>query len=129
MVPGHCERARSPSHGRPVRTLVRAWVLAGEPEAFFAAGQPFTLWADAIVDDHAVRGEGRLGDGVILGQESLAYRDIRAAPGAYVPPDGSAAAQGCRRPADGAAAVTRRHTPTIRVRIGLPAAASRPPGS
>ena len=51
----------SPSHGRPVRTVVRVRLLAGEPEAFFAAGQPFTLWADAIVDDRAVRGEGRVG--------------------------------------------------------------------
>jgi hypothetical protein len=71
----------SPSHGRPVRTVVRVRLLAGEPEAFFAAGQPFTLWADAIVGDRAVRGEGRLGDGVILGQISGAGETPRTSAG------------------------------------------------
>ncbi len=60
----------APSQGRPVHTVVRVRLLAGEPEAFFATGQPFTLWADAIVDDQTVRGEGRLGDGFILSQGS-----------------------------------------------------------
>ena len=69
----------SPSQGRPVHTVVRVRLLAGEPEAFFATGQPFTLWADAIVDDQTVRGEGRLGDGFILSQESAADEAARAA--------------------------------------------------
>jgi hypothetical protein len=60
----------SPSHGRSVDAVVRVRLLAGEPETFFTAGQPFTVWADAIVDEQTIRGEGRLGDGVILGQES-----------------------------------------------------------
>jgi hypothetical protein len=59
----------SPSHSRPVHTVVRVRLLTGEPEAFFATGQPFTLWADAIVDDVSIRGEGLLGDGVITGDE------------------------------------------------------------
>jgi hypothetical protein len=58
---------------------VRVRLLAGEPEAFFSTGQPFTLWADAIVSDQAVRGAGRLGEGVILGQESAADAAARAA--------------------------------------------------
>jgi hypothetical protein len=62
----------SPSQGRPVHAVVRLRLLPGEPEAFFPTGQPFTLWADAIVDDQTARGEGRLGGGVILGQESAA---------------------------------------------------------
>jgi hypothetical protein len=49
--------------------MVRARPLAREPDAFFADGQTFTLWADAIVDDDAVLGEGLLGDGVTLTQE------------------------------------------------------------
>jgi hypothetical protein len=70
----------SPSHGRSVDIVVRARLLAGEPEAFFfAAGQPFAVWADAIVDDHTVRGEGRLGDGVIMSREFAADEAARTA--------------------------------------------------
>lgn len=39
----------------------------GEAEAFFAAGQCFTIWADGIVD-HTIRAEGLLGYGVICGR-------------------------------------------------------------
>ena len=101
----------SQSQGRPVRAVVRVWLLAGEPEAFLATGQPFAVWADAIVDDHTVRGDGRLGDGVIVSQESAAseappaartalpYRRTvpqpRLAPGASV---------------NGRATMTQRHT-------------------
>jgi hypothetical protein len=59
-------------HGGPVRAALRAHLLAGEPEAFLAAGQPFNVWADAIVDDQTVRGECLLGDGVIVSQEPVA---------------------------------------------------------
>ena len=69
----------SPSHGGPVHAVVRVRLLAEEPEAFFAAGQPFVLWADAIVDDRIVRGEGRLGDGVIVSRESAADETAQAA--------------------------------------------------
>lgn len=55
--------------GRPVHAVVRVDVLAGEPEAFFAAGQPFTLWADAIVDNETIRGEGLLGHSVTTGHD------------------------------------------------------------
>jgi hypothetical protein len=67
--------AREPSQGRPVDVVVRVRLLAGEPEAFFATGQAFTLWADAIVDDQTVRGEDLVGDCVILNQESAAGED------------------------------------------------------
>jgi hypothetical protein len=77
----------SPSHGRSVRAVVRVRLLAGEPEAFFAAGQPFAVWADAMVDDHTVRGEGRLGDGVIVSQE----------PAASEAPPAARPASACRR--------------------------------
>ena len=60
-------------HGCKVDAVVRVHLLPGEPEAFFAAGQPFTLWADAIVDDKAIRGWGLLGDGVITGHEPEAW--------------------------------------------------------
>lgn len=69
----------STSYKSPVETIVRVRLLAGESEAFFATGQPFTLWADALVDDRAVCGEGSLGDGVILSLESAADRDNQAA--------------------------------------------------
>lgn len=58
-----------PSHGSPVDAVVRVHLLAEEAEAFFAAGQPFTLWADAMVEDQTIRGGGLLGDGVITGLE------------------------------------------------------------
>jgi hypothetical protein len=53
---------------------MRVPLLAGEVQAYFATGQPFTVWADAIVDDEAIRGEGLLGGGVILTQEPTPSR-------------------------------------------------------
>jgi hypothetical protein len=94
----------SPSHGCPVHTVVRVGLLAAEPAAFFAAGQPFTVWADAIVDDQTVRGEGRLGDGVIVSHESAAGEIPRTQtrPAARIPSDGAAAAPGvCASPIGG----------------------------
>ncbi len=58
--------------GRPADVVLRVFLQASEADAFFAADQPFTVWADAIVSDEATRGEGLLGEGVILGQESAA---------------------------------------------------------
>ena len=69
----------SPSHGQLVDAVVHVRLLAGESESLFADGQPLTLWADAIVDDQTVRGEGRLGDGFIVRQESAAQEAARAA--------------------------------------------------
>jgi hypothetical protein len=69
----------SPLQGQPVDAVVCIRLLAGESEAFFATGQPLTLWADAIVDDQTVRGEGRMGDGFIVCQESAADEAARAA--------------------------------------------------
>jgi hypothetical protein len=70
--------ATPPSPGRPVDVVVRVPLLAGEAEAFFAAGQPFTVWADAVVDDETIRGEGLLGDGVIFSHESAALPNASA---------------------------------------------------
>jgi hypothetical protein len=41
----------------------------GEAEALFAAGQRFTIWADAVVN-RTMRPEGLVGYGVICGRES-----------------------------------------------------------
>jgi hypothetical protein len=52
----------------PVRPEVRAVVCLaladGEAEAFFAPGQRFTIWADAIVGQ-TIRADGMIGHGVI----------------------------------------------------------------
>jgi hypothetical protein len=50
--------------------IVRVHLLTGEAEAYFAAGHPFDVWADAIVDDRAIRGERILGHGVIVSKKS-----------------------------------------------------------
>lgn len=59
------ELLRQPA-GHAVVTIALA---DGEAEAFFAAGQCFTIWADGIVD-HTIRAEGLLGYGVICGRGS-----------------------------------------------------------
>lgn len=43
---------------------------SGETETFFAPGQRFIIWADAIVG-RTIRGDGLVGHGVISAQESL----------------------------------------------------------
>jgi hypothetical protein len=60
------------SPGCALDVVVHVPLLAGEAEAFFATGQPLTVWADAIVDDETIHGEGVLGDSVILSHESAA---------------------------------------------------------
>jgi hypothetical protein len=42
----------------------------GEAEAFFAPGQRFTIWADAVIG-HTIRADGLAGSGVISGQVPL----------------------------------------------------------
>jgi hypothetical protein len=58
-------------HG--VRAAVSMLLAGHEAAAFFAPGQHFTIWADAIIG-HAIRGHGLAGHGVICGQESLSRR-------------------------------------------------------
>jgi hypothetical protein len=54
----------------PGRHAVVTVALAdGEAETFFAPGQRFAIWADAVVDD-TVRAEGLVGRGFIQGPES-----------------------------------------------------------
>jgi hypothetical protein len=91
---------RSRSQGRQARTVVRVHLLAAEPDAFLATGQPFTLWADAIVADETIRGEGLLGDGAITGHEPEVRQTVivRAAPrttACLTPPHGRTVPQPC----------------------------------
>lgn len=54
---------------RRAHAVVRILLLAGEAEVFFMVGQAFVVWSDAIVGDDIVKGNHRLGDGVIVSQE------------------------------------------------------------
>ena len=47
-----------------IRAVVSIALADGEAEAFFAPGQRFTIWADAIIGP-AIRARGRVGSGVI----------------------------------------------------------------
>jgi hypothetical protein len=49
-----------------IRTVVSIALADGEAEAFFAPGQRFTIWADAIIGP-AIRAHSRAGSGVISG--------------------------------------------------------------
>jgi hypothetical protein len=60
------------SLGRAMEAVLRVRLLDEEAEIFFPAGQPFTVWVDAIAGDKAIRGHGLVGDGVILGPEPAA---------------------------------------------------------
>ena len=55
-----------PAAGPRVRAVVSVVLAGHEAAAFFAPGQHFTIWADAIVG-HAIRGHGLAGYGVICG--------------------------------------------------------------
>lgn len=56
----------------PPHAMVRIPLLEGEAEMFFDAGQVFTVWADAVMDDDVIHGEGLLGSGVVVHQEPAA---------------------------------------------------------
>ena len=73
--------------GNAVVTIVLA---DGEAEAYFAAGQDFTIWADGVVG-HAIRAEGLAGCGVIFGPESR-LRPSMAMVGATADPPATASA-------------------------------------
>jgi hypothetical protein len=47
-----------------VHVVVTAVLTDGEAEAYFAPGQRFTIWSDAVVG-HAVCADGLVGYGVI----------------------------------------------------------------
>jgi hypothetical protein len=53
--------------------VVSAALATGEAEAFFAPGQLFTVWADAVVG-HAVHADRLIGQGVIVCQLSFPPR-------------------------------------------------------
>ena len=74
--------------GQAVDAVVHIPLLAGEAEAIFSAGKPFTVWADSRADDQTICGEGFLGGGVILSQgpaASPATDDQGPLPGSWPP--------------------------------------------
>jgi hypothetical protein len=52
----------------PPHAMLRIPLLEGEAEMFFDAGHALTLWADVVVGDDVIHGEGLLGNGVVLHQ-------------------------------------------------------------
>jgi hypothetical protein len=47
-----------------LRAVVNVALADGEAEAFFAPGQRFTIWADAVIG-HTIRADSMAGHGVI----------------------------------------------------------------
>jgi hypothetical protein len=65
---------RESSPPRPaVHAVLSIPLSSGETEAFFAPGQRFIIWADAIVG-HTTCGDGLVSHGIISGQESRLRR-------------------------------------------------------
>ena len=62
-----CKELRA---GPGVRAMVSVTLADGEAEAFFAPGQPFTIWADAVIGQ-TIRADRVVGHGVIVGPASL----------------------------------------------------------
>jgi len=60
--------------------MISVLLADSEAAAFFAPGQRFAIWADAIVG-HSVRGYGLLGHGVISGKEIRLSAGGHDAPG------------------------------------------------
>jgi hypothetical protein len=63
-----------------VRAVVSVALAEGEAEAFFAPGQRFTIWADAVIGQ-TIRAGGLAGSGVISCPVSLPpphAHDVRA---------------------------------------------------
>ena len=56
-----------------VRAAVSVALADGEAGAFFAPGQRFTIWADAIIGQ-TIQADGLAGSGVIFGQVSVPAR-------------------------------------------------------
>jgi hypothetical protein len=71
-VPARISVAAAPSPEPAAQATLHVRLLDGEAEASFGVGQPFVVWADAMVDDMAIRGERLVGDGVIVSQEPAA---------------------------------------------------------
>jgi hypothetical protein len=66
LQPGVIPSLSAQADGNAVVTVVLA---DGEAEAYFAAGQDFTIWADGMAG-HTIRAEGLVGCGVIFDPES-----------------------------------------------------------
>lgn len=69
--PGMLSRDKQPRPTPAVHAQLSVALNDGEAEAFFAPGQRFTVWTDAIVGT-TVCGEGFVGHGVIESQKSSA---------------------------------------------------------
>jgi len=67
-----------PSPEQAIYATVRTPLLAGEAEIFFDPGRTFTVWADVVVADDTVRGDGLICIGVILGRDLAAPPSTRA---------------------------------------------------
>jgi len=78
--PAHISACGPLSAGSAINAVVHIILHAGEAEALFPIGQRFAVWADAIVDDRAIRGEGTIGDGIILGRGSVTSDNETLAP-------------------------------------------------
>ena len=64
-----------------LRAVVNVALADGEADALFAPGQPFTIWADAVIG-HTIRADGLAGHGVISSPISPPLppaHDVRAA--------------------------------------------------
>lgn len=73
----------SQSSRHVVRATVSIPLLPGEADALLMSGQVFTVWADAVVSDVSVSGDGLLGEGVIVttqhaGPTNAVDRHVRA---------------------------------------------------
>jgi hypothetical protein len=76
VQPGHgnCFPATISCYELPVgpgaRAAVSVILADGEAEAFFAIGQRFTIWADAVIGQ-TIRADGLVGSGVIFSKVPL----------------------------------------------------------
>jgi hypothetical protein len=67
--------------GPGVRAVVSVALADGEAEASFATGQPFTIWADAVIG-HTIAADGMAGHGVVCSPVSLPLPPAHDAPAA-----------------------------------------------
>lgn len=67
--------------GPGVRAVVSVALADGEAEAFFATGQHFAIWADAVIGQ-TIRADGMAGHGVVRSPVSLPLPRAHDAPAA-----------------------------------------------
>jgi hypothetical protein len=105
-----------------VRAVISAALADGEAEAFFAPGQRFTIWADAVIGQ-TIRADGMIGHGVISSPVSpplaRARGGVRVAGPARRP---APAGLRCGRPGTGAWAAGGR---VVSIGVGRPGGGGR----